>query len=110
MTRTNLWPCGKGTDLLDYATNNRPSIFVGTSTSPRLASGFAGEGGYVYTLRPGSGAVNVNSALGAASPFPFEKEVVIPGGIRAIDIKGARVVGSHGEFTGLFVPNPYYQP
>ena len=103
-------PRGTSIDLLDYTAHNTPSNFVGTSMSPRIASGFAGEGGYVYTLRPGSGAINVNSALGKASLFPFQAEVVVPGGVNTIDIMGGRAVGPNGLFTGPFIRNPYFNP
>jgi RHS repeat-associated protein len=104
-----LQPRGTSTDLLGYARHNDPSVFVGTSTSPKTAGGFAGEGGYVYTVRPGSSAVDVNASLGRMSPFPHETEIAVPGGISPSDIMGARQVGSAG-LTGPFIKNPNYVP
>jgi len=104
-----LQPRGTSTDLLGYARHNDPSVFVGTSTSPKTAGGFAGEGGYVYTVRPGSSAVDVNASLGRRSPFPHETEIAVPGGISPSDIMGARQVGSAG-LTGPFIKNPNYIP
>ncbi|MEA5115911.1 MAG: RHS repeat-associated core domain-containing protein [Geobacteraceae bacterium] len=102
-------PRGTNTDLLGYARHNDPSVFVGTSTSPKTAGGFAGEGGYVYTVRPGSNAVDVNASLGRMSPFPHETEIAVPGGISPSDIMGARQIGSVG-LTGPFIKNPNYIP
>ncbi len=107
--KTGFKPRGTNTDLLGYARHNDPSVFVGTSTSPKTAGGFAGEGGYVYTVRPGNGAVDVNSSLGKRSPFPHETEIAVSGGISPSDIMGARKVGSTG-LTGPFIRNSKYIP
>jgi uncharacterized protein RhaS with RHS repeats len=104
-------PRGPNTDLAKYARHNEPSVFVGTSKSPTLArEDFAGSGNHVYTVRPGSKAIDVNASLGKASPYPYESEIAVPGGISSSDIMGARKVGSSGAFTGPFIKNPKYVP
>jgi len=42
---------------------------------------------YVYMMR-GSG-IDVNATYGAKSPFPWEKEIAVPGGVRGGSIEGA---------------------
>ena len=61
----------------------------------------------MYTVKPQNG-INVNEALGPRAPYPLEKEVAVPGGIRSEDIMGARRVGGDGRFEGPFIKNPNY--
>ena len=81
---------------------------MSTSKTPYIAVKFAGEGGYVYIVRPQNG-IDVNRVLGAESFYPRELEVAIPGGVRSADIMGARRVGEDGSFIGEFIPNPNFK-
>jgi hypothetical protein len=50
-------------------------------------------GGYVYGISPsGLTTINVNAELGAASPYPDEVEMAVPGGIPYENILWSRVV------------------
>jgi hypothetical protein len=104
---TGFQPRGTNTDLLSYARDNVPSVYVGTSRSPEVAAEFAGPGGFRYTIRA-PGGIDVNDALGPASPFPREVEVVFEGGIRREHVVGGNPVGRDLEI-GEFVPNPHYR-
>jgi RHS repeat-associated protein len=106
-------PRGTSTDLKDYVVNNAPSVYVGTTTSKSRAA--AGEfcddptkQPYVYTVHPQTG-VDVNKAMGSASPFPDEKEIAVPGGIQSRDIEGGQQVNRDGTL-GPMIPNPSYVP
>ncbi|MEW5992824.1 MAG: hemagglutinin repeat-containing protein [Candidatus Zixiibacteriota bacterium] len=105
-----LQPRGTNQDLLKYAQQNEPSVFVSTSKSPNVAREFAdmqGDG-FVYTIRGQADGVDVNAVLGAKSPFPHELEIAVPGGVKPTDIMGARQVGPDGRFIGPFIKNPTY--
>jgi Pertussis toxin, subunit 1 len=101
---TGFEPRGTSTDLHDYALNNSPSAFVGTSLSPEVGTEFAGPGGFRYMIQA-PGGIDVNAALGSTSPFPHEAEIVFQGGIRPEHIMGAHPVAP--DLTlGDFVHNP----
>jgi YD repeat-containing protein len=105
-----LQPKGPNQDLYRYAAENVDSVFVSTSKSPNIAREFAsyqGEG-YVYTIRGHSASVDVNAVLGNRSPFPHEREIAVPGGVRPTGIMGGRLVGPDGTFIGPFIKNPGY--
>lgn len=94
--------------LEHVSTSTARSQFVSTSKSIEIAEGFAGRNGYVYVIRS-VGGVDVNTVLGARSPFPEQLEVAIPGGVAPSEIVGAyRVQG--GRIVGDLIPNPGYQP
>jgi hypothetical protein len=105
--------------LYDYARNNTPSAFVGTSESKTVAKGFAFNPAsgqpkketYIYAVRLSKG-VDVNLALGQTSPFPHEREVAVQGGISSSSIKGAwhyRRNSVTGHLTrGQFIKNPHF--
>lgn len=107
-----LQPRGTNQDILLYAEENVPSIFVPTSKSPTVARDFAvNQGnGYVYTIRGQAQGLDVNAILGPKTPFPNELEIAVPGGVNPLDILGARQVGPNGKFFGPFVKNPAYKP
>ena len=95
-------PKGSGNDLLAHTTSNTtPGNFVSTSADKWIAQQFACKNGYVYEI-DASNYIDVNSALGANSPFPEQMEFAIPGGIIPSQIKGA------WTSTGEFIPNPGY--
>ncbi len=96
---------GSDTSLEDYARNNSPSNYVGTSKDPDIAKNFADEEGYVYTIKPDAG-IDVNKELGNRSPFPHEQEVVIPGGIKTKNIKGATPINKDGSLGNTTTLNP----
>ncbi len=102
---------GSDTSLEEYAQNNKASVYVGTSKDPDIAKDFADGDGYVYTVKPDKG-VDVNKELGNRSPFPNEQEVVIPGGVKPGDIKGATPVNKDGSLGNSTVlnPNHYKKP
>jgi len=96
---------GSNTDLLDHAANNPSnSAYISTSKSPNVSRGFAGEGGYVYTIK-NPGGKDVNKTLGSGSPFPHEQEISIPYAIDPANIQGARQVGPNLDFIGPFIKN-----
>lgn len=101
---------GSSNDLVLHVLDSSkpPSNFVSTSKSSYVAVKFAGDGGYVYIIRPQNG-IDVNRVLGADSFYPRELEVAIPGGVRSSDIMGARQVGEDGSFIGEFIPNPNFK-
>lgn len=105
-------PKGTATDLLDYAKNNSPSTFVGTSKLEAPATQFAQEAaqdrgaGYMYVVSPNVDGIDVNQALGAASPYPFENEFAYPGGLQPSSILGAQQISPDGSAIGPFIPNP----
>ncbi len=106
-------PRGTSTDLKDYALNNTPSVYVGTTSDKSVATGSsfcttAGKEPYVYTCHPQTG-VDVNSALGSSSPYPHEKEIAVPGGVATQDIEGGQKVNNNGTL-GPMIPNPNYVP
>ncbi len=96
---------GSDTSLEDYAQHNKASNYVGTSKDPDVAKDFADGDGYVYTVKPENG-VDVNKELGKRSPFPNEQEVVIPGGIKSENVKGATPVNEDGSLGNSTILNP----
>jgi hypothetical protein len=102
-------PRGTNTDLLDYAANNTPSIYVSTSKSADVgadfATNFGSRDGFVYAVNPRNG-IDVNDALGAKSPFPGELEVAVPGGVKSSDIRGATAIKADGTLANYSVLNP----
>lgn len=84
---------GSSTSLADFAANNTASDYVSTSRLESVAEQFAGRGGYVYGISTdGLPAVDVNAALGSASPYPDEEEIAIPGGVPLENILWYRLV------------------
>ena len=94
-------PRGTSVDLLDYAANNTPSIYVSTSRSASVAGDFAEN---IYVVRPRYG-VDVNRALGRHSPFPDELEIAIPGGVSPADVRGVTLSNQ-----GISILNPNWAP
>jgi hypothetical protein len=105
-------PRGTATDLEDYAANNTPSTYVGTSLSvdraTEFATDFGDRDGYVYAIDPQRGGVDVNASLGDRSPFPHEEEIAIPGGIPNAEIRGAWPVDRDGRIGPATELNPDY--
>jgi YD repeat-containing protein len=101
--RDGFAPRGSSTDLLAHAldSSSPPSAFVPTSRSFNVASGFDSN---VYVLRPTNG-IDVNRALGSASPYPLEQEIAIFGKVSPSDI---RAVTRPSE--GISILNPGYGP
>jgi Pertussis toxin, subunit 1 len=104
-------PQGNNRNLLTYARDNVPSVYVGTSRSNSVAADFATKygtrDGYIYTVNPPRG-IDVNRNLGSKSPFPLEQEIAIPGGIKPENIVGATPINSFGELGNFSVLNPNY--
>ena len=97
-------PKGNNMNLLQHAEQNpADSGFVSTTHSLRSAQDFAGESqvDYIYKLR-GTG-IDVNAELGAASSFPWENEIAIPGSVPGGSIEG---VWGPGGWLG----NPGFAP
>jgi RHS repeat-associated protein len=103
-----LSPKGDNLDLLAHATGTSDSGYVATSSDFDVALGFAGRNGYVYSVIP-NGGIDVNATLGAASPYPEQMEIAIPGGVTPNNVIGAYTL-SRGALTGDFVPNPNFNP
>lgn len=84
-------------------------MFVSTSTSAAVGIDFGTvyrtEKGYLYTLRRVEGR-DVNRELGSSVPFPDEKEIAIPGGIKSKDILGVTPLNADGSYVGYSIPNP----
>ncbi|MDX3697725.1 DUF6531 domain-containing protein [Streptomyces europaeiscabiei] len=110
--RTGFQAQGSNTDLGDYALNNTPSAWVGTSRSAFQASMFPAENGtktWVYEIsNPGTG-ISVNKTLGYFKRWGNEREIVFPGGIDPSRIKRA-VWWEYGKPTTKVVENPGYRP
>ncbi|MDE1882821.1 MAG: hypothetical protein KGH70_02470 [Rhodospirillales bacterium] len=108
-------PKGTATDLYNYAATNTPSNFISTSKIPGPGINFAqsaatnsGEG-YLYIISQQPNGIDVNEALGAASPFPDEAEIAVPGGIPPQDVLGAQQISPDGSNIGGFIPNPGFK-
>jgi Pertussis toxin, subunit 1 len=95
---------GNSTDLLLHAIDNTnpPSAFVSTSTSFDQAANFSSN---VYVIRAPSNGINVNSALGPLSPFPWENEVAVPFSISPSAVRGVTITNQ-----GFSLINPNYGP
>jgi RHS repeat-associated protein len=98
---------GDNMDLLRHTSGNQSDTgYISTSQDKGIAEGFAGKNGYVYEIETNKG-INANETLGAASPFPEQKEVSVPRQIPPSDIKGAYPMKG-GKPTGEFIPNPNF--
>ncbi|SFE42899.1 hypothetical protein SAMN04487819_11395 [Actinopolyspora alba] len=98
-----LLPKGNGTGrhLLDYVVNgHRDTNFMSATRDPEMMSRlrwknpdrvFGSTYRYLYTFRA-PGGIDVNATLDIASPFPDQKEIVFPGGVRAEHVVGYRDV------------------
>jgi hypothetical protein len=95
-------PWGDDMNLLDHATGAtaRTSGYVSTSYSREIAGEF--DSSYIYTIRA-HGGVDVNIALGDASPYPEEAELAFPGGVKPECISGCILP------NGDWVPNPGFR-
>ncbi|MFN7882575.1 MAG: polymorphic toxin-type HINT domain-containing protein, partial [bacterium] len=103
-------PRGPNEDLLKYARDNVPSIYVGTSKSPIVARFFAyKEDGYAYTIRWPANGIDVNEVLGPESPHLRELEIAVPGAIKPSEIMGCRRVRGN-RMVGPFIKNPNWVP
>jgi RHS repeat-associated protein len=85
-------PKGGNLNIDDHVYSNpEDSGFISTSKTEAAARQFANDNymdtGYVYKLR-GSG-IDVNERFGNASPYPWEKEIAVPGPIEPHNIEGA---------------------
>lgn len=80
------------------------SYYIGTSKSFSEASKFAGKDGYVYYIDKPAGGLDVNSILGAKSPFPYEFEIAYPG-----NISSQHIIGASNMNTGIFTANPFFR-
>ncbi|GAB3553886.1 hypothetical protein J2S53_001310 [Actinopolyspora lacussalsi] len=98
-----LLPKGNGTGrhLLDYVVNgHRDTNFMSATRDPEMMSRlrwknpdhvFGSTYRYLYIFRA-PGGIDVNATLDIASPFPDQKEIVFPGGVRAEHVVGYRDV------------------
>uniref|UniRef100_UPI0037C0612F scabin-related ADP-ribosyltransferase n=1 Tax=Aquidulcibacter sp. TaxID=2052990 RepID=UPI0037C0612F len=95
-------PRGSSTDLLAHAHDNTlpPSSYVSTSKSAEVAAGFADN---VYVVRSNNG-IDVNRALGPTSPFPWELEIAIPGGVQPSNVRAVTL-----PRKGVSILNPDYK-
>lgn len=97
-------PKGSNMDLWDHVNNNPPdSGFVSTTKSMGSAIDFANMIGSDYIYQARASGYDVNAIFGAMSPFPWEREISVPGPIPPSDIEG--VWGPRG-----WVPNPGFGP
>ncbi|MBD2816830.1 hypothetical protein ID850_19375, partial [Xenorhabdus sp. Flor] len=102
---------GPSKDLLKHAwdNNNPPSDFVSTTIVPKetikFATKYGEKSGYMYTMKTNHG-IDVNKTLGKDSPYPTEREIAMPGGVRSEDILGARAVNADGEMWDYTILNP----
>jgi RHS repeat-associated protein len=106
---------GTSLDLFEYTESNVPSVYVGTSRSMSRATELvadqamaSGTDGFVYLVRiPRGRGIDVNQALGSRSPYPYEVEVVVPGGIQAVEVVGGWNIQQVGDNV-IIVKNPNY--
>jgi RHS repeat-associated protein len=101
-------PKGTHSNLEQHVTSNTTAgNFISTTSEKGIAQQFAGKNGYVYEIET-SNYIDVNSTLGARSPFPEQMEFSIPGGVDPSQIKGAWVM-KNGVPTGEYIPNPGFK-
>ncbi len=105
---------GDSADIYAHAADNTSpaSIYVSTSTSNDVALDFATDyfmsDGFLYTLRPNSGAIDVNAAFksrGMIGPHPDEFELAIPNAVLPRDIRAVTPVNADGSYTGYSLLN-----
>jgi len=97
-------PKGSNMNLLEHASmNHADSGFVSTTHSLGSAQDFAAmiRADFIYSLR--ASGRDVNAELGAASPFPWENEIAVPG-----SIPGSSIEGAWGP--GGWIGNPGFRP
>jgi RHS repeat-associated protein len=95
-------PQGTSMNLLAHAldSSNPPSGYISTSISAQIASSF---GSNVYVIQTPTNAINVNAALGSASPFPDELEMAVPEPIAGSQIRAVTIFSQ-----GISILNPGY--
>ncbi|NYD43093.1 scabin-related ADP-ribosyltransferase [Nocardioides panaciterrulae] len=102
--RDGFQPKGSNTDLTEHVTMNPAnSNFVSTTHSMESAENFAGQIRSDYIYQAQAEGIDVNATLGESSPFPWENEIAVPGGIPGEAVEG--VWGPEG-----WIPNPAYLP
>ncbi|OLR93339.1 scabin-related ADP-ribosyltransferase [Actinokineospora bangkokensis] len=115
-----LAPKGHGTTrhLLDYVNNgHRDTAFLSATTDPGAMAltqqanpdrVIPSNYDYVYVFRA-PGGIDVNATLDLASPFPDQKEITFPGGVRSEFIVGYRAVLGD-QPVGPIHPMPQLSP
>lgn len=102
--RDGFQPKGTNTDLGEHVTMNPAnSNYVSTTHSMESAQDFAGQIRADYIYQAQAEGIDVNATLGESSPFPWENEIAVPGGIPGEAVEG--VWGPDG-----WIPNPAYIP
>ncbi|PGT99570.1 hypothetical protein COD21_31220 [Bacillus cereus] len=104
----------KQTDLFSYVTTNNLSMFVSTTKTnykdnkcqnpwrPRTA-----DNGVIYQYEIfAPGGIDVNESFGQSSPWPNQREVAFPGGIRTEFIRSVREL-QDGRVQRVWL-NPYF--
>ncbi len=93
--------------LKDHVIYNEPGPYISTSSSQDVASHFAKQGppgSHVYSVDPTRNqAFDVNHLLGSETPFIWEKEILLAGGVAGSQVKW----GEHPN-TGVRTDNPRY--
>lgn len=108
---------GDSADVYLHAKDNTDpaSIYVSTSRSDDIAindfaTSYNTRDGYLYTVRLGPDAIDVNSVLGSKSPYAFEQEIAVPFKVPFDDIRGVTPVNTDGIYKGFSILNPNYKP
>jgi len=107
---------GNSSDVYLHAKDNTdpPSIYVSSSKSEDVGIDFTTalnkQKGNLYTVRPGSDAIDVNAVLGRKSPYPYEQEIAVTYKVPAEDVRGVTPVNADGTYKGISVLNPNFKP
>jgi len=120
--RTGLRAPGRALpSVLDHVHNGagRDSVYLSTTRdasyaerslgmSPRGAAAMDARYRWRYDLDV-PGGIDVNATLGFASPYPDQREVLLPGGVAPHFVRGAQRM-LDGRPFGPYTPNPGYRP
>nr|WP_237331267.1 hypothetical protein [Streptomyces mexicanus] len=100
---------GAGRDSV-YLSTTRDAAYVERSLrmSPRGAAAMDARYRWRYDLDV-PGGIDVNATLGFASPYPDQREVLLPGGVAPHFVRGAQRM-LDGRPFGPYTPNPGYRP
>ncbi|MFD0542031.1 hypothetical protein ACFQ1B_01400 [Streptomyces mexicanus] len=93
-----------------YLSTTRDAAYVERSLrmSPRGAAAMDARYRWRYDLDV-PGGIDVNATLGFASPYPDQREVLLPGGVAPHFVRGAQRM-LDGRPFGPYTPNPGYRP
>ncbi|MYR56183.1 hypothetical protein GTY54_07935, partial [Streptomyces sp. SID625] len=93
-----------------YVSATRDATYVERSLrmNPRGAAALDARYRWRYDLDV-PGGIDVNATLGFASPYPDQREVLLPGGVAPHFVRGAQRM-LNGRPFGPYTPNPGHRP